>query len=416
MEHITGDQWWTRYQPVSYVLESRSGNRDEFASMVERCEAVGVSIVADSVVNHMAAGSSGTGTAGTSYSNRQFPDYDQSDFHHTSSLDVNCQVTDYTDQHSVQECDLVGLPDLDTSSTKVQDRIAEYLNDLYSLGVKGFRVDAAKHQEASQMNGYIKQLPSDALVFGEVIEGGNEAVKPEMYEPYMMVTEFDWALDVAPNVISSGKMQYLDTIGESWGLITESKAVIFTDNHDTERGGAPLTYKDGDSYNLLNMVMVSSIYGYPKVMSSYYFSDHDQGPPSTAANEQSCGDGNNWVCQHRWSGIANLVNWRKSAVKGENGKPALDNWTASSDGNVIAYSRGGAAWIALNRGGDASGSYKTGLPAGEYCNVIQSDDVSSCETVTVASDGSVNVNVPGMGAVAIHTMFVKSASSATAIA
>ena len=29
MEHIQGSQWWTRYQPVSYKLESRSGNRGQ---------------------------------------------------------------------------------------------------------------------------------------------------------------------------------------------------------------------------------------------------------------------------------------------------------------------------------------------------------------------------------------------------
>ena len=28
-EHIQGSEWWTRYQPVSYKLESRSGNRDQ---------------------------------------------------------------------------------------------------------------------------------------------------------------------------------------------------------------------------------------------------------------------------------------------------------------------------------------------------------------------------------------------------
>ena len=26
-EHIPGSEWWTRYQPVSYILSSRSGNR-----------------------------------------------------------------------------------------------------------------------------------------------------------------------------------------------------------------------------------------------------------------------------------------------------------------------------------------------------------------------------------------------------
>ncbi|QQP39066.1 Alpha-amylase, partial [Caligus rogercresseyi] len=37
-EHIQGSQWWTRYQPVSYILKSRSGTEEEFKSMVSRCK------------------------------------------------------------------------------------------------------------------------------------------------------------------------------------------------------------------------------------------------------------------------------------------------------------------------------------------------------------------------------------------
>jgi len=33
-EHIPGPEWWTRYQPVSYLLESRGGTREEFAEML----------------------------------------------------------------------------------------------------------------------------------------------------------------------------------------------------------------------------------------------------------------------------------------------------------------------------------------------------------------------------------------------
>ena len=38
-EHIAADEWWASYQPVSYQLESRLGTRDEFADMVQRCNA-----------------------------------------------------------------------------------------------------------------------------------------------------------------------------------------------------------------------------------------------------------------------------------------------------------------------------------------------------------------------------------------
>ena len=33
-EHITGSQWWTDYQPVSYTLTSKRGNRSQFQKLV----------------------------------------------------------------------------------------------------------------------------------------------------------------------------------------------------------------------------------------------------------------------------------------------------------------------------------------------------------------------------------------------
>ena len=53
---------------MSYILSSRSGDRNAFSSMVDRCNAVGVNVVADLVINHMSGhGSSGTGTGGSGF-------------------------------------------------------------------------------------------------------------------------------------------------------------------------------------------------------------------------------------------------------------------------------------------------------------------------------------------------------------
>ena len=38
---------------MSYLLESRSGTREEFVDMVQRCRAQGVNIYVDAVINHM---------------------------------------------------------------------------------------------------------------------------------------------------------------------------------------------------------------------------------------------------------------------------------------------------------------------------------------------------------------------------
>lgn len=139
-EHIQGGQWWTSYQPVSYKIAGRLGDRSSFANMVSTCHSAGVKVVADSVINHMSAGS-GTGTGGSSYTKYDYPGlYSAPDMD-----DCTAQISNYQDRYNVQHCELVGLADLDTGEEYVRGRIAGYLNDLLSLGVDGFRIDGAKH-------------------------------------------------------------------------------------------------------------------------------------------------------------------------------------------------------------------------------------------------------------------------------
>ena len=66
-------------------------------------------------------------------------------------------------------------------------------------------------------------------------------------------------------------------------------------------------------------------------------------------------------------------------------------------GNKAAWSRGGKGFIAISNEGEWSGTFQTGMPAGQYCNVIQGCATSSgCvgDTITVNSDGSVSITVP----------------------
>jgi alpha-amylase len=411
-DHISGDAWWTRYQPVTYELISRSGDEKAFKDMVNRCNAAGVGIYADGVINHIAA-SSGTSIAGHSYGNRATPIYSQNDMHHNGGdTGSNCQITDYSDKHNVQYCDLVGLPDLCTSCDYVQKTVANYLNDMGEIGIAGFRVDASKHQDAGELGQLLSRVQSNLYRFHEVIGSAGEAVTPDMYYSIGQVTEFNYARDLAPNIKDEGKLQYLSNFGESWGFMPTKNAVVFIDNHDTQRGEAKITYKDGKIYEMATVFMLAHPYGYPKVMSSYYFSGHDQGPPGSAVhsgNYVNCGGNPSflsstanstdapWVCEHRWTAVANMVAWRKSA-----GSAGVNDFQAPG-GNTISFCRGSAACIAMNRGSNTwSATVKFSVPAGEYCNVIQSDDVNSCPTINVGSDGSANVQVPPLGSVAVH--------------
>jgi alpha-amylase len=156
------------------------------------------------------------------------------------------------------------------------------------------------------------------------------------------------------------------------------------------------------------MFMLSWPYANVRVMSSYYFTNTDAGPPSVGVQGGAyCQDGKNWVCEHRWAQVANMVAWRNAA-----GTSDIANW-AQGTANQIAFSRNGKAFIMFNRDSHNAwnvGTLKTGLPAGTYCNVLNAADAnadqpSSCsQTVIVDGSGNVsNVQVPALSAVAIHT-------------
>ena len=76
---------------------------------------------------------------------------------------------------------------------------------------------------------------------------------------------------------------------------------------------------------------------------------------------------------------------------------SLRNELMFLQGNKAAWSRGGQGFIAISNEGEWSGTFQTGMPAGQYCNVIQGCATSSgCvgDTITVNSDGSVSITVP----------------------
>lgn len=52
--------WYERYQPVSYQIVTRSGNEQQFRSMVNRCNQANVRVYVDIVLNHMTGGQQGT--------------------------------------------------------------------------------------------------------------------------------------------------------------------------------------------------------------------------------------------------------------------------------------------------------------------------------------------------------------------
>lgn len=387
-ENIQGGQWWTSYQPVSYKLQNRLGDEAQFASMVSTCHNAGVKVIADAVINHMTAGS-GTGTAGSSYTKYNYPGYyEDQDFH-------TCRqpITDYQDRSNVQNCELVNLADLDTGSDYVRSTIAGYLNHLISLGVDGFRIDAAKHMAATDLAAIKAKLSNPGIFWAqEVIYGAGEAVQPTEYEGTGDVDEFMGAFDLK-RIFGSEKLAYLSQWGPSWGAgyLPSADARTFVDNWDTERNGSTLNYKYGNTYTLANVYMLAWPYGSPNVYSGYEFSDNDAGPPDNGQVNACYTDG--WKCQHAWPQIAAMVGFH-NAVAGT----AVTNWWDNGN-NAIAFGRGSKGYVVINHESSAlTRTFTSTLPAGTYCDVQHPGT-----TYAVGSGGTFTATVGAGDAVALYT-------------
>ncbi|MGF1524984.1 MAG: alpha-amylase family protein [Leptolyngbyaceae cyanobacterium] len=416
-EHVVapeaGFPWWQRYQPVSYQLISRSGNRAQLQDMVRRCQRAGVVVYADAVINHMAAIETGIGSAGTSFRRYDYPGlYASKDFNI-----CRAEITNYKDAEQVTQCELVGLPDLNTASPQVQDTIVTYLADLASLGIAGFRIDAAKHIANQDLRAILQKvrdrIEPTPYIYQEVIDPGTEAVKKQDYYALGDIVEFEYGRRVSEAFlnVNNRALTDLQALGTSADLTPSDQAVVFIDNHDKQRGhgggGSYLTYKDGQLYTLATIFMLAYPYGKPRIMSSYAFANSEQGPPAdvdgrtrTVYGPDELGCGEAWVCEHRQPAVAAMVRFHTTTQS----VPEVTNWWTNGS-NQIAFGRGDRGFVVINREDTPlTHTFQTQLPPGDYCDVIQSmpEDTACTHVIAVDEQGRFQATVAAMSAIALH--------------
>ncbi|KAJ7042090.1 alpha-amylase [Mycena alexandri] len=407
-EHITGTQWWTDYQPTSYILVSKRGSRAQFTNMVSTCAKAGVGVIADVVLNHMTSGY-GTGFAGSTYSKYNYPavPYTSSQFHYCAG-NTSVDISNYSDAYNVRFCELVGLADLAQEQTSVRTIMAAFLNDLLSLGVAGFRIDAAKHMSPTDIAAIRAMLKSPFYDTQEVIFGQGEAVQPSQYTGTGDVIEFRASSSALTYFTGSPGIAALVTpspMGAAWGFVDSSIANYIMANQDTERGGTSLNSQAANNaYLLSGIFMLGFNYGTPTVYSGYTYSTYDQGAPQSSSgytNAVTC-NANGWRCEHRWFGIANMVAFHNAV-----GGAALTN-VVKGTSQQVAFGRGAIGFLIINN--DATkwtSTWKTSLPAGTYCDIIHDTTVSptTCNgpSYVVSSTGTLSASVAAYDALAIFT-------------
>uniref|UniRef100_A0A1I8JR85 alpha-amylase n=1 Tax=Macrostomum lignano TaxID=282301 RepID=A0A1I8JR85_9PLAT len=202
--------WWERYQPVSHYLDSRSGSAAEFAAMVA------TSSTSTRLVNTWRwSGGYGRGSGG-SYYNAEREDFPECRSRREISTAATFCPTDDLTIHdyrdAIQVTAIYSLFALfataafldwwtsEQAQNYVQRYIAKYFNELISLGVAGFRIDAAKHMWPQDIAGILNRThnliesefgPNQRpFVYQEVIDlkGNGEPIKNAEYTPIARVT------------------------------------------------------------------------------------------------------------------------------------------------------------------------------------------------------------------------------------
>ncbi|KAF5363224.1 hypothetical protein D9758_008374 [Tetrapyrgos nigripes] len=406
-EHVQGNQWWTDYQVVSYKLDSKRGNRQQFANMIATCHQAGVKVIVDTVFNHMAGMDSGVGVDGSSFTHYDYPGiWTNQNFHHCG-LTSNDDIQDWNNRAQVQTCELVNLADLATETEYVRGRLAEHANDLLSLGADGLRIDAAKHMATDDIANILSRLQRQTYSTQEVIYGQKEEIQPKEYVQNGDVQDFRYTKALR-DAFTGGGLTGLQNIMYQQDWLPSSHANVFVANHDTERSnGQDSLYYNSPSniYVLATIFSLAHPYGTPTILSSYDFANNDDGGPNNGFGTCTGNGGSGgWLCQHRWAAVSGMVGWRKAV-----GTSKINNWySPPNKPNQIAFGRGNKGFVAINNADmewnlEREG-VKTQLADGVYCDVVSGNkDGERCSGVEFkVVGGLVTATVPARGAIAIH--------------
>lgn len=225
------------------------------------------------------------------------------------------------------------------------------------------------------------------------------------------------------------QLRYLRNWGPQWTFLPAQLGVVFLVDHELQRGqglGGHDTISSRDTRKLYTMAtafMLAHPLGTPRVLSSYRYADVEQGAPQDvggnvlspgrqqdgAADDGGCLNG--WVCEHRWSPVANMVELRSVA----GGRAEFSNWWDNGD-RQIAFSRGDRAFVAWNgeKWQDLEEELQTCLPAGRYCDVMTGEAVNGRCTggeVLVDGAGKTTVRIADESATGVLAIHVGSASA-----
>lgn len=241
-DSVTG-KWYYYYQPTDWKIGNYLlGNRDQFKAMMDSAYKYNVKVIVDVLPNHTAIDHTAV-----------LPDLDAAVGGHDKLYHANGfnPIVDYNDRYQCTTGEMGGLPDVNTENPDFQHYYMTYVNDLLSLGVKGFRYDTAKHiglpsdpldslatrnnfwdvaTGREEVKGIKLAVPADSLfIYGEVLQDKN--VKEEEYAEYMDLTASAYG-HALREVLNKGDFK-ADSLMNWHHPVDGKHLVTWVESHDT---------------------------------------------------------------------------------------------------------------------------------------------------------------------------------------
>ena len=174
-----GGEFWKLYQPLDIkIVDTPLGTKQELENLCKAANEIGINIIADVILRHVAGADDGSLTPHPKVAKR-LKKYIRNDVP---------ECDDYNDRYKYTNW-CTGMPILDWENEEYQKICIDFLNELKEIGVKGFRLDQLKHYPVeSEGSTFLKNVFSqfkDMILYGEIIDCPKEI--NDMYTPYMKV-------------------------------------------------------------------------------------------------------------------------------------------------------------------------------------------------------------------------------------
>ena len=212
--------WWGRYQPVDFTrIEGPLGTLPQLQQLCEQAQGRGLAIVVDTVLHHLSNEGRYLRTRGGRIEAAQYPRFSTPDFRGLHQLGKGR-----------------GLPVLNTDSPWVRSQLRDYIHGLFGLGVRGFRIDSAKHMDPHLFPYLFQGLPP-VLVFGELVYAHPQDFPPEYFRS-MRAYDFPLARAIKAAFAPGGDLGQLvhpQALGEH-------QSVPFVNHHDLIKNRTAFDY------------------------------------------------------------------------------------------------------------------------------------------------------------------------------